>query len=156
MIALNRMNRKAELRPANLFFVELLIVLLFFSLSAAIILQVFAIADNKQKLGELTERSIIQAQSIAECYSVNGSIPDTLQQLYGVTSVDSEAATLALDNSFAVSLEGTVALSLTRISNQQTEAGELTQLRIEFSFAENQLYSLVCSSYIPKGGAVDE
>lgn len=158
MIALNRIHTKAEMRPANLFFVELIIVLLFFSLSAAIILQVFVAADSKQKLGELTERSIVSAQTIAECYSVTGDIGETVELAFGTKADTTDGVyTLLLDSELAVSPEGEVTLSLSEISREISEAGAFTRLSIEFTRGEQELYSLICSAYSPEnGGGADE
>ncbi len=151
------MNNKAEIRPANLFFVELIIALLFFSLSAAIILRVFASADSKQKLGELTEKSIVCAQSIAECYSVSGDAALSAQQVFGTSVVFSEGeAVLSLDSGLEAAGEEQVRLTLSEISRETTAAGEFSRLRIEFTAGETQLHSLICSAYIPTGGAADE
>ncbi len=158
MITLDGNEKKAALRPANLFFVELLIVLLFFSLSAAIILRVFAAADYKQTLGELTEKSILYAQSVAECYSVTADMSATVDLVFGTSAdITDGAAVLTLDDGFNASADGKVTLTLSEISREVTAAGCFTRLSIEFSLGEDELYALICSAYAPlTGGAAYE
>ena len=73
MISLKTVNKGVR-RPINLFLAEIIIALLFFSISGAVILQVFAAADIKsRKSGEL-ESVIICAQTLAEAYSESGNI----------------------------------------------------------------------------------
>ncbi len=155
MIALSMMGKKAEMRPANLFFVELIIVLLFFSLSAAIILQVFAAADRKQKLGELTERSIVTAQTIAECYSVTGDVAETVEMAFGMNAdIKDGAVTIPLNRQLTASAEGDVQLTVSEISRDISEAGVFSRMTIEFVLDDDVLYSLTCSAYTPQNGGV--
>ena len=159
MIVLEKMKRKAQLRPANLFFVELMCVLLFFGVSAAVILQVFAAADNKQKLGTLTEKSMICAQSVAECYSVTGDVGETVQLVFGedAGSVEDNTLTLMLNSEFKPASDGVVMLKLSEISETISTAGRLSRLQIDFTTGETTLFSLCCSAYIPQtGGAAVE
>ncbi len=157
MITLDRNENKAAMRPANLFFVELIIVLLFFSISAAIILQVFAAADHKQDIGELTERSIVCAQSIAECYSVTADISESAELVFGTdAAATGSGAVLRLDNELKASADGNVTLTLTEMNREMTDAGCFTRLSIAFTHGDIELYTLICSAYVPNGGATDE
>lgn len=153
MIVLERMKKKALLRPANLFFVELMCVLLFFSISAAIILQVFAAADNKQKLGSLTEKAMICAQSLAETYSVTGNLSETVKIVFGEeTDCSEKDITLALDKELNISDTAVVTLKLSEVSEALTEAGRLSRLQMDFTAGETTLFSLCSSAYIPETG----
>ena len=157
MIVLERMKKKAQLRPANLFFVELMCVLLFFSISAAIILQVFAAADNKQKLGSLTEKTMICAQSLAESYSVTGDLSETVKQVFGEETDSSvKVLTIALDSELKTTDEAVVTLKLSEISETLTEAGRFSRLQMDFTAGETTLFSLCSSAYIPATGGVSD
>ena len=154
MIQLETVNKKAALRPANLFFVELIIVLLFFSFSAAVILQVFAAADKRQRVSDLTEQAIICAQSLAEAYSVTGSADEAVSLTFG-GEIRAEDGRLLLDEGFKPSGDD-VALTL-RENAQVSDAGTLSQLQMSFALADGEeLYSAICYAYIPNGGGGDE
>ncbi len=157
MSILEKTKNKALMRPANLFFVELMCVLLFFAISAAVILQVFVAADNKQKLGSLTEKAMICAQSVAECYSVTGDISDTVKLVFNTDTDADKDTVIYLDKEMAVSENGVVTLQLSEISETISEAGRLSRLQMDFTTGETTLFSLCCSAYIPEmGGASDE
>lgn len=144
------------MKPANLFFVELIIVLLFFSISSAVILRVFAAADSKQRNTVLTERSIICAQSVAEAYSVSGELDKALETVFGEDAALIDGSSLLLDESFRPSENGGIALTLNE-TKEQGAAGTLSELNITFSDGNTELYSLACAAYIPlNGGAADE
>lgn len=155
---LNRVKGKAEMQPANLFFLELLIVLLFFSLSAAIILQVFTAADRKQRLGETTESVIVCAQSVAECYSVTGDIEETVLRVFGTdVSIEDGIAILRLNGELIPSEDGVIDLVLTQKDTRVSKAGVLSYIDIEFRHGEEELFAMECSAYTPdNGGATDE
>lgn len=157
-MVLNRVKGKAEMQPANLFFLELLIVLLFFSLSAAIILQVFTAADRKQKLGETTESAIVCAQSVAECYSVTGDIEETVLRVFGTeVTMEDGAVILHLNGDLIPSEDGAIDLVLTQKDTRASEAGVLSYIGIEFTLGEEELFAMECSAYAPdNGGATDE
>ncbi len=141
-------KQKIQARRANLFFIELVIALLFFSISAVIILRVFAAADNKQKTAALTEKSIICAQSLAEVYSVSGDVRVTTAEVFGTVADDSEL-TLVLDESFSLADDGAVQLTMRETVISDDAAGRLSQLQMTFSAGETELYALTCSAYMP-------
>jgi len=147
-------RKKAKIRPVNLFFVELTVALLFFALSASVILKVFAAADEKQKLSTLTERSVICAQSIAEAYSVGGDIHFALREALG-EDVQQSINTLALSSEMRPSADGEVTLTLAEEA-ESSDAGTLKRLSMRFSVGDRELLSISCAAYIPEiGGGAD-
>ena len=140
----------------NLFFVELIISLLFFSFSGAVVLRVFAYADNKARLGQALENASLCAQSAAEAYSIGGSRSDAFSAVFGDSTSDyPESGVIMLDSGCRPSESGSVELVY---SEEITEydAGELRVLSLSFRSAEEEIYALECSAYIPAGGADDE
>ena len=143
------------MKPANLFFIELIIALLFFALSAVAILQVFSAADTRQRTSTLTERSVICAQSIAEAFSVSGNIGFALSEVFG-EGVQLDCEALMLDDEMRPSADGIVMLT-TDVQQESSAAGTLKRLSICFSSNGEQLFALSCAAYIPdNGGAADE
>ncbi len=92
----NRVTRKP---PVNLFFLELIIVLLFFSISGAIILKVFASASVVTERGSVTERAVMNVQSVSEIYSAKGDLAGALDMLFG-----NGRYTIDGDNTYSVCL----------------------------------------------------
>lgn len=128
----------------NLFLAEIIISLLVFSFSGAVILKVFAAADSKSRKSAELESIVITAQSIAEAYS---QYADASKAVGAVLQTDR-----ALDLS-AVPLEnGRVTLNA---SEQRTDsgAGELCELTMRFTSNGEELFLLKCTAYV-SGGAV--
>ncbi len=142
-------KQKVQVRRANLFFIELLIALLFFSISAVIILRVFAAADHKQKTAALTEKSIICAQSLAEVYSVSGDLSYSVYKVFGVDGISGDELTQTLDDELSPDESGAVKLSLRESVLSNDAAGRLSQLNITFTSGETELYSVTCRAYVP-------
>ncbi len=156
MIILEKIKGKAYIKPANLFFIELLIVLVFFGFSSAVILQLFASADNRQRNSDLTEKTLICAQSVAEAFSVSGSLSDTVKLVFGEDNSYTGNAVLTLDDDMKAVDSGAIILELTE-RNDSNEAGRLSYLDMKFIKNEKEVYTLSCSAYIPvNGGEADE
>lgn len=137
-------------RPVNLFFTELIIALLFFSISGAVILKVFAAADKKTRENAQKERAIICAQSIAEVYSELGNAEAALKTVFSESVKLEEAGdgfSIQLDGDLTPALDGGVFLK-TAETREKTAAGVLSTLTITFDSDKEELYELICSAYI--------
>lgn len=144
-------------RSVNLFFTELIIALLFFSISGAVILQVFAAADKKARLSAEKENAMICAQSIAEVYSESGNAEETLKTVFSQdVQFDESGGTysLKLDDKCRQSVDGKINAEITE-TRETTLSGELSRLSILFTNDGGELYSLDCSAYIPLGGGTN-
>lgn len=145
-------------RSVNLFFTELIIALLFFSISGAVILQVFAAADKKARLSAEKENAMICAQSIAEVYSESGSVETSLKTVFSTDVQYDESDgkySMKLDDKCRPSIDGKIDVKLTE-TRETTLSGELSRLSILFTNDGVELYSLDCSAYIPSGGGTNE
>lgn len=141
-------------RPINLFFTELIISLLFFSISGAVILNVFASADKRSQANAEKENAMICAQSIAEAYSELGDADVALNTVFAQSpdyDGDSGVYTVKLDRHCKPSGDGRIILSASE-KREKTASGELSELAMSFTDGENELFSLTCTAYIPNGG----
>lgn len=129
-------------RPLNLFFAEMIIALLFFSISGAVILKVFSSADMKSRESARLERVIVFAQSFAEAYSESGSVGESARLVLGEYSAGEDGM---------VPLEGGSVNMRTSEKRTATGAGELSELTMTFTADGEEIYSLTCSAYI-RGG----
>ena len=145
-------------RPINLFFTELIIALLFFSISGAVILNVFVTADKRSRSNAEKENAMICAQSIAETYSETGNADEALKTVFSQSPEfdgSSGVYTIRLDSYFRPASDGKIIMSAGE-EREKTASGEMSDLTISFSNGEEELFSLVCSAYIPNGGEADE
>lgn len=128
----------------NLFLAEIIISLLVFSFSGAVILKVFAAADAKSRKSTELESVVITAQSIAEAYSQYADASQAVETVLGSGSI-SDLSAVPLEN-------GRVTLGVTE-QRTDTGAGELCELTMRFTSKGEELFSLKCTAYAAGGAA---
>ena len=120
----------------NMLLVELLIVLLFFALSQAIVVQVFARAQQVNRAADLLSRTLSTAENTAEVLAVSEDPAKALQQL-GFT---------ASGGAYVLPVEGEYALNASILRAAQP-AGMLTTVLLEGQRAEETLFTLPACQY---------
>lgn len=128
------------------------IALLFFVISFAVIIRVFAAADGLERKSQRRENAVLCAQSIAEAYSVSGDTGTALRLVFG-GEITGDCVTL--DPGMKPDKDGDITLTLSEERNVSA-AGTYSTLSIRFDHAGEELYTLECGAYIPQGGAADE
>ena len=139
----------------NLFLIEMIISLLFFSISGAVILRVFAAADVRAAENSARESAVLYAQSLAEVYSVTGNAAEACEKVFGVQPQEENGIpSVYLDSDFkAQPIPSDITLTLSE-TVVRYPAGELTELKMAFSSERGELFRLSCSAYIPDKGGV--
>ncbi len=128
--------KRSTKRPLNLFFIEMIISLLFFSISGAVILSVFAGADKKSRAGETLENVIVFSQSVAEVYSLNGDYDETMK------IVTSECG--KLDDKIIITKDE---------EKSENAAGTFSKLTLIFTENGRRIYDFTCAAYVKNGGS---
>ena len=123
---------------ANALLVELLLVIFFFMISAAILVQVFADAKLKSRTAHATNASMLEAQNIAEdLYAADD--PDAVLNAYGFTEKDG-ALILEKDGYFLK----------VAVREQETESGLLKTYDVSGVEGDKTLLTLPSTRFIPK------
>ena len=123
---------------ANALLVELLLVIFFFMISAAILVQVYADAKLKSRTAHATNYSMLEAQNIADdLYAIDS--PDTVLKNYGFTEKDGV---------WTLEKEG-YTLQVT-YREEETEAGILRTYNVSGLEGDKTLLTLPSTRYIPK------
>lgn len=149
----------------NLFFMEMIIVLFFFSIASAVILNAFAASDRLSRESRRLERMTFCAQSAAEIFSETGSLPETLEKLFGSNSYDILSGDLSdggycsnvnlpLTDECAYSPENAELYMLVTVYRE--ESGGLSEMEIFFVDGSNgePLYYITAGAYLPGKGTV--
>lgn len=141
-------------RKGNLFMVEMIASLAFFSISGAVILQVFAAAHRRSAENSARESAILCAQSVAEAYSVSGSAEEACERVFGIPPRSENGGYVVLLDSSCSPEAGLPEITLTMSETRSTTAsGELSELTLSFTAESGELFGMSCSAYIPTGGA---
>lgn len=145
----------------NLFFLEMIIVLLFFSIAAAVILNSFAVSDRLASRSRRTESMTFCAQSAAEIFSKTGSLSQTVEELFGsgsakILNADLEdgsyisEATVPLTESCEYSPQSPEIFMILTETAEQAGGGTLKALSIKFENTDKEeLYQITSGAYIP-------
>ena len=176
MIGLLKLKRKTGKIPLNLFFIELLIVLAFFSISGAVILRMFVAADRNAVRSAAIEGAMLDVQSFSEVYAVTGDMKTAADRVYGaeclVTGADG-SRTVVLDEKGMplITIDGRRDYGKVWVhmfeTVENTEAGRYSEIEVAVFLTGNgaeEIYRHTCSAYIPSfaenygmnGGADDE
>lgn len=142
------LNRKSNI----LLFAEMTIALLFFVISFAVMIRVFAAADGLERRAQRREKAVLCAQSIAEAYSVSGDTGTALRLVFGE---DIPQGDILLNSELVPEDNGEITLTLSE-EKDDTAAGTYSTLSIRFGYSGEELFSLDCGAYIPRGGAAVE
>ena len=149
MIKLRAIKTVRPKKPSNLFLVEMIIAILFFSVSGAVILNVFASADGKMRRSEAGDSAVLCAQSCAEVYSLKGNIEEMAQMVFGdFTALEDGSLSVTLDERCMPSEEGAITLIVSE-TEEDSAAGALRTAELVFMRADGELWRFSCSAYIP-------
>lgn len=132
---------------SHLFFVEMIIVLLFFVIGCAVVMNMFVHSDKLSRESERLEKMTFFSQSAAEIYSETGSTAKITEMLFGVTSEDNNPVYLKLDNDFSVSENNTLIFELIPEDNSDRE--KFTAIEIRFSDNKDRVLYSVKAAHIP-------
>lgn len=147
-------------KPSNLFLVEMIIAMLFFSVSGAVILNVFAAADGKMRRSAAGDSAMLCAQSCAEVYSIKGSAEKMAEMVFGEFTVREDGSLyVTLDENCKPSAEGAITLVI-KENAEDSPAGALITAELVFTREGEELRRFTCSAYVPhlpekEGGAYE-
>lgn len=141
----------------NSFFIEIIIVICFFAVSAAVTLQLFAAANSRAQQSSDLSAAVVQAQDVAERFKGIASpekLAETLQAVVSTSHDGTEHLRLDYDKAWNRTRSApyyTVDIALTK---DAAESGMLLKADISVlrrkTSGDNKLYTLNAARYLPK------
>ncbi len=125
---------RTKTNKRNAFFVEIIIIILFFSLSVVISLELFVQGHLKSELSEQKNMALIRAQSAAE--RLEGWDPATVQDFSALLSgskalADQKGCSIFYDSQWNPSEDSAAVFELTaRFREEETGAGRMVTMQI--------------------------
>lgn len=150
------MKHKTKL---NAFLVELIIVILFFALSCAVVVQLFASAHQSEELSNRKSRAMLQAQQWAEQVQASSS-PDDVIQVFSAFEQEEAGGAVRLSAVFgedwnvAGEGEGSYRVECT-VRQTASSAGCLVEVDLEIhdcTAKQTLLCALDLGRYFPAAG----
>lgn len=141
----------------NSFFVEIIIVILFFAISAAVTLQLFVAANNRAQQSSDLSVAVIKAQNIAEQIkglSSSDELPEALKAAKHTSSGGTEQFQIDYDKQWnqiqsAPHYEIDVTLTKNTAESGVLVNADILVLRCKAS-GENKIFTLSSAKYLPK------
>lgn len=144
----------------NLFFMEMIIVLMFFSIASAVIINAFAASGRLSRESGQLEKMAFRAQSAAEIFSASGSLSQTLEELFGsgsyeILNADLEGGGYAAEAKLPLTVDceyspqsPEIFMILTETA-EKSDSGTLKILSVKFENTDNEeLYRITSGAYI--------
>ena len=172
MTGLTKLKQKYRKTPMNLFFIELLTVLLFLSIGGAIVLNMFVMADRKAIRSARYEQALTDVQSFSEIYALTGDINASADRVFGpgcMTEGADGGLTIVLDDGSKplITPEGRETYGRITIrffeTAEETACGRYSEVGIlvfETGNSAEMIIDQKCSAYMPSfaaenGGGTD-
>lgn len=130
-------------RKPNAMLIELVIVILFFSISAGIILQLFVAASNKSIQSSADTSATLIAEDVAERFAVSREEADTFFSADGWTQTEDgyERQTQAAGRTYRVAVQ---------CDTQETAAGTYDAVTVSVYDGAREAIVLPADRYLPK------
>lgn len=142
---------KATAKPGrfNLFFLEMIIVLLFFCIAAAVILRAFAVSDRLARESRRTESMAFCAQSAAELYAETYSISEAAKEMFGISGMENASQmTVPLNDRCVYSVKDPSLFMIMTETKENLGGGVMFTLHIGFENDNGEmLYELSSGAY---------
>ena len=142
---------KAVSKPGrfNLFFLEMIIVLLFFCIAAAVILKAFAVSDRLARESRRAESMAFCAQSAAELYSGTYSISAAAEEMFGISGMENASViTIPLNERCGYSVQSPDLFMTLTETRENLGGGVMFTLHIGFADSKGEtVYEVSSGAY---------
>lgn len=147
-----KMKEKTSVKHLNSFFVEIILVVLFFSIACAILVQVFGKAYSNHNDANYINSATIKGQSISETFASNGSVEKSISKVFGSdfpVDISDNTYTLNFDDDWKNTSKNIFYTIKITPSTESSSAGNLNIAKIEIYNKNELLFSTQASKYVP-------
>ncbi len=153
---MQKLKRVTSFKSVNSFFIEIIIVIFFFTISSAVIIQIFACAYQRNNQTDTLNTSILKTQTVCESFSSSGDINSALRGLFGEsadTYLSDKSISIPINDKWEVTPNGNFIFTVS-LSQKPCPAGNM--IMAKFTVIENSkiLYEATSSIYNPLKGGV--
>ncbi len=134
-------------KRTSLFLVELIVAILFFSLSVAVCIRLFSVSHLKSKEAEYRDIALIQAQNFIEFFKINeGDSTETIELTYA-KKIDEDSYICYFNSDLYYSKEALE--DGFNLAFDIEKCGNLTKMFLEITHSknENSLIKMTCAVY---------
>lgn len=143
---------KTSVRHISSFFLEIILVVFFFAISCAILIQVFGKAYNQNAQADKINTAVVKGQTFNEYFSTDGDLKKAISGAFGEKSADKLNDTsieLSFDNDWNITSDNAFYKVTIKENYEKIDSGTLSYADIKIENKDKTLFSTVSSSYIP-------
>lgn len=131
---------------SGLFLMELIVVTLFFSVAAVIVLKIFFVGENLSRESQVLTNSVIQAQNAAQLIKSDNGQTESLCDYYGTTEKDGIVVVYFDDEFVPCNNDDNASIKMVV---KQTTSEQIVDSTIDFlhTNSDQSVYSLETKTY---------
>lgn len=142
-----KLQSKKSARHISSFFIEIILVLLFFSIACAILVQVFAKAYNQNREADRLNRAVMSATAFCELYSDTADIDNASEKVFNASPDGNGNITIPCNNKNNGKNPDRVMITE---HTDDSETGTLSTATIKLFYKDKTLCEMHSSCYIKK------
>ena len=147
-----KLKNSSSSRQISSFFIEIILVVLFFAISCSILVKVYAKAYEQNTKTNQINSATLNGQNLSQSFSGCGDIKLSLENVFGEdfsANIKDDTATLNFDNDWNIS-DFNAKYSLTiNTSSKEYFSGVLKVANIDISYNDESIFSTTSSRYLP-------
>lgn len=134
------------------FFVEIIIVILFFSIASVFIVKIFASSAYNNELNKIRTNACINATSLLEIYKSNVTLEDSIEEILGKEyklNKTKNGYEIKLNDKMEYKKKGKVLLNV-KETLEETSAGVCKTLSLRYIYNRTEIYVIEGKKYEKK------
>ncbi len=146
-----KMKQKSSAKHISSFFIEIILVVFFFSIACAILVQIFGKAYTSNNQADKINSAITKGQNLSEVFSSKGDVKGTFSTVFGDTKSIEETtnAYTATFNKKWESADKDIFYSvIITPATEKTDSGIIKSAKIEIYNKSELLFSTTSSKYL--------
>lgn len=146
-----KMKQKSSAKHISSFFIEIILVVFFFSITCAILVQIFGKAYTSNNQADKINSAINKGQNLSEVFSSKGDIKGTFSTVFGDTkslTENTKAYTATFNNKWESATKDIFYSVKITPTTEKTDSGIIKTAKIEIYNNDELLFSTVSSKYL--------
>ncbi len=146
-----KMKQKSSAKHISSFFIEIILVVFFFSIACAILVQIFGKAYTSNNEADKINSAITKGQNISEVFSSKGDIKGTFSTVFGDTkslTENTKTYTATFNKKWESANKDIFYSVIITPATEKTDSGNIKTAIIEIYNKGELLFSTVSSKYL--------
>lgn len=134
----------------SLFLMEMIVVILFFSVASAVCVQIFAYGEEKSRRSRDLTNAVIQVQNATQLIKSSNGTLEAVEEYYNIEA-QNNAAFIYFDSAFKVCTEQPDANYVLEIIQEQNDTRQVSHLAFCYYKTREEIFQLDSEKYIEEG-----